>query len=550
MKKFFSFILLFYLLIPKYIEIIINNSVYNFVSNNKYLNYEKGTLQISLSRKYEDKSNFRIKKCQNSLYNIEHSSTNLILTAYPPNLYLTEKLQNKKLNKEWFIIEANDNKYIIKNSNKCYIYYKNNNLKCENIQIKEATQFHLIKVYEELIHNEKDLELIEKEPIDVIIKYIDLSDHHLIRKNIPQFKKDEDNQELKYCIRSIVKNIPWIRKIFIIMPNEKVRYLKDYKIINKKIIYIKDKDLVGFDSSNSYVFQFNFWRLKYFNVSQNIIIMDDDYFIGRPLKKSDFFYVEDNKVVPAIVSKYFREETQNNIINSLKYFKIKAKEANGRQNGKVFWYTVFHTYTFILKLLNRTTLVVPLFNHNAMPCNLNYLKEIYELVYNSEFKASTLDSLYRGTEVLQFQTFYLSYFFNRNYNIKVNPLSCTYIDINNALYARYNYSLFVINTGGENYSPISFKKARITMEKLFPKPTPYEIYNFSSFSSFAFNIIYELDKKIKYFNKKKKLYDIKILILIIIIKIFTILILIVSHKNNNKIDTLLNLEILFKYSFK
>ena len=183
MEKFFSFILLFYLLIPKYIEIIINNSVYNFVSNNKYLNYEKGKLQISLSRKYEDKSNFRIKKSQNSLYNIEHSSTNLILTAYPPNLNLTEKLQNKKLNKEWFIIEANNNKYIIKNSNKCYIYYKNNNLKCENIQIKEATQFHLIKVYEELVHNEKDLELIEKEPIDIIIKYIDLSDHHLTLDN-------------------------------------------------------------------------------------------------------------------------------------------------------------------------------------------------------------------------------------------------------------------------------------------------------------------------------------------------------------------------------
>ena len=521
MQKFFYFFLLFYIFIQNSKEILINNSVYNFVSNNKYLNYEKGKLQISVSRKYEDKCNFRIKKCQNSLYNIEHSSTNLILTAFPKNLKLVQKLENKKLNAEWLIIETNNNKYIIQNSNKCYIYCKNNELKCENIQKKEATEFYLIKLYEEINHNEKDLEIIEKEPIDVIIKYIDLSDHNLKRKNIPQIKKDEDNQELKYCIRSILKNIPWIRKIFIIMPNEKVRYFKNYKIINKKIIYIKDKDLIGFDSSNIYVFLFNFWRLKYFNASQNIIIMDDDYFIGKPLKKSDFFYVEDSKVVPAIVSKYFREETQNDIINSLKYFKLKAKEARGKQNGKVFWYTVFHTYSFILKLLNRTSLVVPLFNHNAIPCNLNYLKEIYDLAYNSEFKVSTLYSLYRGTEVLQFQTFYLSYFFNRNYNIKVNPISCTYIDVNNVFSAKYNYSLFVINTGGEDYSPISFKKARVTMEKLFPVPTQYEIFNYSSFPSFAFDIIYELDKKLKYFNKKKKkLYEINILILIIVIKIY------------------------------
>ena len=521
MEKIFFFFLLFDISIPKSKEIIINNSIYNFVSNNKYLNYEEGKLQISISRKYEDKSNFRIKKCQNSLYyNIEHSGTNLILTAFPPNLKLIKKLRNK-INIKWLIIETNNNKYIIQNSNKCYVYYRDNKLKCENIPKKEATEFYLIKLYEELYHSEKDLELIRKEPVDVIIKYIDLRDRHLKRKNIPQIKKDEDNQELKYCVRSILKNIPWIRKIFIIMPNKKVRYFKDYKIINKKIIYIKDKDLVGFDSSSIYVFLFNYWRLKYFNVSQNIIIMDDDYFIGKPLKKSDFFYVEDSKVFPAIISKNFREVTQNDIINSLKYFRIKAKESNGKQNGEVFWYTVFQTYKFILKILNRTTLIIPLFNHNAIPCNLNYLKEIYELVYNSEFKVSTLDALYRGTEVLQFQTFYLSYFFNKNYSIKVNPISCRYIDVNNAVFSKYNYSLFVINTGGSYYySPLSFKKARVVMEKLFPVPTQYEIFNYSSFPSFAFDIIYEQDKKLKYFFKiKKKLFEIKILILIIIIKI-------------------------------
>jgi hypothetical protein len=74
------------------------------------------------------------------------------------------------------------------------------------------------------------IKFIEDEPIDVLIKYIDLSDKNLQRTNFTQTEKDEDNEELRYSIRSIFENIPWIRKIFILMPNEKVRFLKDYTI--------------------------------------------------------------------------------------------------------------------------------------------------------------------------------------------------------------------------------------------------------------------------------------------------------------------------------
>ena len=59
-------------------------------------------------------------------------------------------------------------------------------------------------VYEQVNHSEEDLKIIENEPIDVLIKYIDLSDPLLIREGIPQIKKDEANDEIKYCIRSIL----------------------------------------------------------------------------------------------------------------------------------------------------------------------------------------------------------------------------------------------------------------------------------------------------------------------------------------------------------
>ena len=68
-----------------------------------------------------------------------------------------------------------------------------------------------------------------------------------------------------------------------------MRYFKDYELIKEKIVYVKDKDLLGYDSANSHTFRYRFWKMKQFSLSDNFIYMDDDYFIGKPLNKSHFF---------------------------------------------------------------------------------------------------------------------------------------------------------------------------------------------------------------------------------------------------------------------
>ena len=103
----------------------------------------------------------------------------------------------------------------------------------------------MINIYFEVNKRKQlnNIDLINKEPADILIKYIDLQDPKLKRNNIHQIEKDFDNEELRYSIRSILTNIPWIRKIFILMPNEKVRYFKEYNIpikINNKIKFLKD----------------------------------------------------------------------------------------------------------------------------------------------------------------------------------------------------------------------------------------------------------------------------------------------------------------------
>ena len=488
---------LFYLL-AKSTKQKINDGVYNIILNkNNYLNYNNNILQISSSHKFEDKSNFRIKQISNNSFFIQHVKTRLKITLTSSNLKLIKNEENEA---EWNFIES-DGKYYIQNTKKCYIRYKLKKLICDNISLKYATKFDLIKIYEEVNNSKNDIELIEREPIDVLIKYIDLSDPTLKREGIPQIKKDENNMELKYSMRSILKNIPWVRKIYILMPNKKVKFLKEYISINDKIVYVNDKEFLGYDSSNIYAFLFRYWKMIYFNISENFIIMDDDYFIGKPLKKTDFFYVENGKVIPSIIAKKFKEETLFSSKSKHKFYKLESKKKK-EQTTSFFMYSLYTTYLFLIKLLKKN-LIVPYFTHNAIPCNLKDLKEIYDIVYRSKYKFSTLDSLKRNFKSLQFQAFYMSYTFNK-YNKKVHPIPYKYIDNNNSLIENYTVSLFCINTGNEDYSNLSFKKTRIIMENLFPEPTKYELLNHSEFPSVAFDIISEMEKKIIKNNKRNK----------------------------------------------
>ena len=73
-------------------------------------------------------------------------------------------------------------------------------------------------MFEEYKYKYEFSKYVFKESIDLIIKYIDLHDKTLNRTGISQTYKDEDNEELRYSLRSIFANIPWVRKIYILMP--------------------------------------------------------------------------------------------------------------------------------------------------------------------------------------------------------------------------------------------------------------------------------------------------------------------------------------------
>ena len=504
------------------IETVLIDAVYNIIYNNSYLNYDLKNFNLSETLKEEINSNFRLKKISSknsnsniSFYNIEHVFSNKLLYFESlDNLNLTQNLSNIHKNlTEWNFIPTKNNKFIIQNKNKCYLKVKDLNITyqivtCQNININEASEFLLIKIYEEVKHTKEDIELIEKEPIDMVIKYIDFIDSSISFKGLPTNKPKFDDEELKYCIRSILKNIPWIRKIYILMPNDKVRYFKEYEYIKNKIIYIKEKDIYGSNNYNWLAFKFRYWKLKKYNLSDNFIAMDYNNFIGTPLRKSDFFYVSNGTITPAIITNKFvqlRNFSNPNLLNN--ELKKNVFKLCTRLSTLLFKNSLYNTYLYIIKLFNQTNVnFAPAHNFNAIPLNIKELDEICDIVSHSEYRHNTLYSMIKNENSLQFQAFVLSYGFIK-YKKKVKNIPIKLINNRNPILPSYNISLFSFFTEEETCEQIYYQKAKIILEYLFGKESPYErpIIN-NTFHILAYNTVYEIDREYREYKSERNNY--------------------------------------------
>ena len=261
------------------------------------------------------------------------------------------------------------------------------------------------------------------------------------------------------------------------MPNEKVRFFKSVNEIKEKIIYIKDKDLLGFDSANNPAFLFNLYKMEKFGTAKNFIYMDDDYFIGKTLKKSDFFYFDEKKkeVVPYIISNKFCEMNKTFILSRFNEL-FKMKDLFQPHSGIAFWLQTYSSEKFFIDHYN-ISLIYTEFTHNAISENINELKEIYEEAKKYEYFNETINSRERYILTLTHQHFVNLYQLNIKKK-KVHPIKWKYIAIERINKRELNSPLFVINTGGNHIPLISQnKKQKKILSHKFPFKSMYEIIN-------------------------------------------------------------------------
>ena len=552
---------------------------------NKYsISEEKEKVKMNLEKK-GDSQNFIFKKINDIIYYIELRHHNLRLGVDDENNVVFYKKEDEKNAKkiEWVIEPYKDydikknNYFTIKNNyNSNYLELsgdKNFTLKCstrEQTAILYYKQvFEFIKIFEILNIKPEHLEKIEKEPIDIVIKYIDLSDEDLDREGIYQIKKDEDNEELKYSLRSIIQYVPWVRKIFIIMPNEKVRFLKPISEISDKFVYVKDKDLIGFDTSNSAVFQFNMFRLAKYGLSDNFIYMDDDYFFGKELNKSDFFYYDEEKgkVLPFIIAHDFKEIGYDDTINYYNNLFKKRKEINSH----TFWgwkLSILASEKLILENFHDGPIITTYFTHVAVPLNIHEVEECYDLILRRyQYIEETLFSVERHILILQSEHLFNLYGLNvKKRKVHSIPYNYVLLGANNINYLYI--PLFVFNTdGNQKYTDEEYKNGKKLLEKRFPQMTKYELTEEEiikeekeknqqkkqkeknlnqkmTYNNYIMDDINEqkkmdVQKKYKFWiNEYKKSNSVLLLIFVILWIIFIFLLCIRSIRNNAKYENI------------
>jgi len=502
------------------------NGVYQITSLSNNFDFNiKNNFLILLNKQ----SNFRLLKTNLNEYYIEYINNNKRLTL--DNNNKIKLYDSKQIIKEekmiWNIINININEFLIQNKfsskfiealtskvicnkNINYLLYNGH----EASLIDKRFKFKFLKLYEENKYIDKNiLKIVRVEPIDVIIKYIDLTDKNLKRIGIKQIYKDHDNEELRYSIRSILEYIPWIRKIYIIMPNLKIKFFKSLEEIEDKIKYIKDSDLLGFDSANIFSFTFNLYKLEKFNVTKNFLYMEDDFFIGKPLKKKDFFYYDEikKKIFPYLLTKYFNEMNKTQILDEYtRLFNIKNSINPHSRLG--WWLSIYSTDKYFIEKY-KPPLIDTLFTHNVIAKNLDDLKEIFEEIKKYEYINETLFSKERHILTLNQPHFFNIYQLNVKHK-KVHSIPYKYIEIESIKNKKQylNFPLFVINTGG-NHIPLNRQ---------------YKIQKKYMSKKYFFKNIYEINDE-NTINRKFKIERLcyflsKIVIIVMNIKIFIILI--------------------------
>jgi hypothetical protein len=111
------------------------------------------------------------------------------------------------------------------------------------------------------------------------------------QRNISIYKEQEvlNKEKIIWEIINIKKNIFFIKNIY---NNKYLEANKNRLQCLNENIFISNKVDNNEKVNKKYI---NLYKLEKFGVSKNFIYIEDDFFIGKPLKKNDFFYYDKNK---------------------------------------------------------------------------------------------------------------------------------------------------------------------------------------------------------------------------------------------------------------
>jgi len=124
------------------------------------------------------------------------------------------------------------------------------------------------------------------------------------QKNYNPSIRNNDIEEIFYAVRSVIKYIPWIRKIFIVT-DDQIPPIDLFLINNKKVIIIDHKKIID----KKYLPTFNSTVIESFlhnipGLSEIFLYNNDDVFHMSPVKREDIYEVDNKKIILKLRSRF------------------------------------------------------------------------------------------------------------------------------------------------------------------------------------------------------------------------------------------------------
>ena len=301
--------------------------------------------------------------------------------------------------------------------------------------------------------------------IDIVYLWVDGNDPVWLKKRQPYLKTEinttgryQDNQELKYSLRSIDQHLPWIRKIFIVTDQQ----IPPFVDINHPKIEIIDhttllpKEILP--TFNSSVLDYFVYKIP--GLSEHFLYANDDMFVYDDLSPSFFF----QEGVPILRMKY----------NPLIHYKIQFKKLfHLRINN--YRLAIENAYRIFKNKFNQFYPITS--HHNIDACLKSDYQRIVEEVFAEELAPSFRNRFRDKTDIQRILIIYYG-LVNKTGVLKyVGRKESCRIRVHRSNYdkyiRKYNPQLFCLNDT-EHANDSHREQVAPFLEKLFPNKAAFE----------------------------------------------------------------------------
>ena len=301
--------------------------------------------------------------------------------------------------------------------------------------------------------------------IDLVYLWIDGNDPEWLKKQqlfmdkkINTVGRYQENNELKYSLRSVEKHMPWVRKIFVITDNQIPTFL-DPSHPKIEIIYQSDilPRKVG-QIYNSNIIEFFLYKIP--DISEHFLYANDDMFVNSNLSPS-FFFKNGIPVVRMIYEPLLKWE-----IRLKKLLKI---------NINNYTLSIENAYRLFKNKFNVFYPVIPHHNIDAYLKRDN--KAVVEYIFKEELEATFLNRFRDKTDIQRILFSYYAIAKKRGVLTYVNREESCRIRVHKKGYqkflTKYNPQLFCLNDS-EHATDNDRERIQPFLEKMYPNKAKFE----------------------------------------------------------------------------